>query len=132
MIIRHVRFLEYPSGLGILEEINTTSHSQSSGAFLWEETGIQITKRPLIYTIRCRSKEIPDPEECASSAMPSGHGRKLVDVVVYSWVRILILLRTHGIDGVLYVKSVDAQSTHVGVTWKSGELCASSNVIVVT
>ncbi|GFT91406.1 hypothetical protein TNCV_4285641 [Trichonephila clavipes] len=62
---------------------------------------------------------------------PSGHGHELVLKratlvnidksnigVVESWVRVLVPMKTHRVEGLMHVNSVVAQSLHVDVVWK--------------
>ncbi|GFX12011.1 hypothetical protein TNCV_2997951 [Trichonephila clavipes] len=64
----------------------------------------------------------------------SGHGHQITSgvVSVKSWFRILMQPKIKRTERLMYVKSGEAQSSHVSVVGKYGELGTSSNVILIT
>ncbi|GFT79440.1 hypothetical protein TNCV_604431 [Trichonephila clavipes] len=50
--------------------------------------------------------------------LPSGHGHGLVAGFVKFQTRVLMPLRTRRVEGLMYVKSVEAQRAHIGLVCK--------------
>ncbi|GFS48056.1 hypothetical protein TNCV_3599801 [Trichonephila clavipes] len=64
-----------------------------------------------------------------------GHGSLVAKhglVTGVSYVRALIPLKTHHIEGLMRIKSVEAQSSHIGVMGKIGERGLISGVLFFT
>ncbi|GFW52129.1 hypothetical protein TNCV_2819981 [Trichonephila clavipes] len=65
--------------------------------------------------------------------LPRDHERVFATTIisVESRVRILVPWKTHRVERLMHVRSIEAQSYHVDVVWKFGDWGAGSNVVLI-
>ncbi|GFT85093.1 hypothetical protein TNCV_791261 [Trichonephila clavipes] len=63
---------------------------------------------------------------------PSGHAHELTPGFVWSWIRVLVSLKTYRVEEFIHVESVVAPSPRVGDVGYFGQWSARSGITLIT